>query len=207
MIAMMLLALAGVQDLPLVLEEDFEKGLDRWELLDAGAWRLGDGPTGKMLVQHRKSEYKPPVRSPFGLALLKDVKVGDFVLEAKCRSTVKDYGHRDLVLVFGYQDASHYYYSHLGKKTDDHANQVFIVNGADRKKISSRTTPGTNWTDGWHRVKVVRKAKEGRIEVYFDDLETPAQVAEDRTFGSGRVGVGSFDDLGEWDDLRLTGAP
>jgi hypothetical protein len=195
----------SLQDLPRILEEDFEQGAGRWEFMDPEAWRVADGPGGKFLQQHQKSRYQPPVRSPFGIALLKDVKVGDFVLEAKCRSTVKDYGHRDLCLFFGYQDPSHFYYSHLGKKTDEHANQIFIVDGEARKKISTKTTAGTNWTDGWHRVKVVRKAAEGLIEVYFDDMETPVQTARDKTFGAGRIGIGTFDDTGDWDEIRLSG--
>ena len=68
--------------------------------------------------------------------------VGDFQLELQLQSTVKDYDHRSMVLVFGYQDPAHFYYVHFGKKTDDHANQIFIVNAAPRLKISTKTTPG-----------------------------------------------------------------
>ncbi len=199
---MILLTLALAQEVD--FKEDFEKGFERWEPTDPAAWRLEDGPTGKCLSQFAKSKYTPPHRSPFNLALLKDVVVGDFVLEASCRSTVKDYGHRDLCLVFGYQDAGHFYYSHLGKKTDDHANQIFIVNGAPRAKISTRTTEGTNWTDAWVKVKVVRKGAD--IEVYWNDLTTPVQTAKDATFKSGRIGLGSFDDTGLWDDVVLKGS-
>ena len=51
--------------------------------------------------------------------------------------------------------------AHLGKKTDDHANQIFIVNAAPRQKISTTTTPGTNWDDAWHHVKIVRRVADG----------------------------------------------
>ena len=52
-----------------------------------------------------------------------------------------------MCVFFGYQDDSHLYYVHLGKKTDDHANQVFIVNEAPRTKISTKTTDGIPWLD------------------------------------------------------------
>ncbi len=204
-LALFILGAARPDDPPELLSEDFEKGADRWEFSDPDAWKTADGPTGKMLSLHKKTQPKTPHRSPFGVALLKDLVLGDFVLEARAQSSIKDYPHRDLCLFFGYQDAAHFYYSHLGKKTDDHANQIFIVNGADRKKISTKTTEGTNWTDGWHTVKVVRKAAEGTIEVYWDDLKTPAQTAVDKTFAWGRVGLGSFDDLGNFDDVKLRG--
>jgi hypothetical protein len=185
------------------VREDFEKGMDRWEPTDAAAWRIEDGPTGKCLSQFGKSKYAPPHRSPFNIALLKEVVVGDFVLEAKCRSTVKDYGHRDLCVIFGYQDPGRFYYSHLGKKTDDHANQIFIVNGAPRTKISTKTTEGIPWTDEWVKVKVVRKGAD--IEVYWNDMTAPVQTAKDATFPGGRIGLGSFDDTGAWDDILLKG--
>src|SRR5262249_2615114 len=91
------------------------------------------------------------------------------------------------------------------RRADDHANQVFIVNGAPRKKISTKTTPGTKWTDGWHHLKVVRKVSDGSIAVYFDDMKTPIMTATDRTFTWGQVGVGSFDDAGTWRQGTLGG--
>jgi hypothetical protein len=36
-------------------------------------------------------------------------------------------------------------------------------------------------------------------------MKTPAQTATDKTFAWGRIGVGSFDDTGNWDDIRLYG--
>jgi len=162
-------------------------------------------PRGKAYSQLKQSDYKPPVRSPFNFALVKDLAVTDFVLEARLQSTVKDYPHRDMCLLFGYQDPSHFYYVHLGKKTDDHANQIFIVDGTPRKKISTKTSAGTNWDDAWHHVKIVRGTGDGTIEVYFDDMKTPVMTATDKTFTWGQVGVGSFDDTGNWTDVKVFG--
>jgi hypothetical protein len=192
--------------LPLLVDETFEKGPDRWEPSDVKAWRIEEGRGGKVFSQFIKnSNYKPPHRSPLNFALLKDVYVGDFVLTAKVKSTIPDYGHRDACLFFGYQDAAHLYYVHFGKQADDHANQVFIVNDAPRTKISTRTTTGTPWDDEWHDVKIVRRVEPGTIEVYFDNMDEPVMKATDRTFTWGRIGVGSFDDTTLWDDVRLFG--
>ena len=131
--------------------------------------------------------------------------VGDFELTARVLSTHPDYGHRDVCLFFGYQDPAHFYYVHLGKKADDHANQIFIVNAKPRTKISLKSTKGTNWDDKWHDVKIVRSVKDGKIEVFFDDMKKPVMIANDKTFTWGRIGLGSFDDTGDWDDVRLRG--
>ncbi|MGK0189237.1 MAG: hypothetical protein ACI9R3_005054 [Verrucomicrobiales bacterium] len=191
----------------LLIREDFEAGAARWEPSDPAAWKISDARGGKVFeLTSGKSDYKPPHRSPFGIAILKDVYAGDFTLTAKVKTTCRSYGHRDLCFIFGYQDPAHFYYVHLGQETDDHANQIFIVNDAPRTKISTRTSTGTHWQeDTWHRVKIVRSVKAGTIEVFFNDLEHPVMVASDTTFASGRIGIGSFDDTGMWDDIVVTG--
>ena len=198
---------ASAQDkLPVVFEENFEKGADRWEPLDKAQWDIKKTDQGQVFSQHKKeTTYKPPHRSPTNVALLKDVVVGDMELTAKVKSTHPDYGHRDAVIFFGYQDPAHFYYVHLGKQADDHANQIFIVNNAPRTKISITSTSGTNWTDNWHNVKVVRKPSDGTIEIYFDDMTKPVMTAKDKTFGPGRIGVGTFDDTADFDDIVIRG--
>lgn len=196
-------AVAG--DLPLVFQDTFEEGASRWQPSDANAWKVISGPHGKIYNQFRQSDYRPPHRSPLNISLLGDVYVGDFTLEVDLQSTTRDYGHRDMCLFFGYQNAAHFYYVHLGKKADDHANQIFIVNDAPRTKISTRTTPGTDWDDQWHHVKIERRVAAGTIEIYFDDMDEPVMTAGDKTFRWGQVGVGSFDDTGNWDNVKLFG--
>ena len=193
------------KDPPLLFRDDFAKGADHWEPTDANAWKVVETKRGKVYSQFRQSKYEPPHRSPFNFSLIKDLNVGDLVLEARVRSTVEDYPHRDVCVFFGYQDPAHFYYVHFGKKTDDHANQVFIVNGEPRKKISTKTTEGTNWDDDWHHVKVVRHVSDGTIEVYFDDVKKSVMTAKDKTFTWGRVGIGSFDDTADWADVRIYG--
>jgi hypothetical protein len=200
-----LLMSADGPELPLLFQDDFTKGADAWEPTDPNAWKVIDVKGTKLYSQFAQSKYKPPHRSPFNVALVKDLSVGDFVLDAKVQSTARDYPHRDVCLFFGYQDPAHFYYVHLGKKTDDHANQVFIVNQADRKKISTKTSAGTPWDDGWHHVRIIRTVNDGTIEVFFDDLKMPVMTATDKTFTWGRVGVGSFDDTGNWTNIKLRG--
>jgi len=196
---------ADVPKMPLLFQDDFKKGADAWEPTDPKAWKVSDGKDAKVFSQFAQSKYKPPHRSPLNIALVKDLAVGDFVLDARVQSTARDYPHRDVCLFFGYQDPAHFYYVHLGRKTDDHANQIFIVNQADRKKISTQTTDGTPWDDGWHHVRIVRTVGDGTILVYFDDMKAPVMTATDKTFTWGRVGVGSFDDTANWTDIQLHG--
>ncbi|MCA9241257.1 MAG: hypothetical protein KDA37_13700 [Planctomycetales bacterium] len=192
--------------LPVVAADDFEQGAENWELLDPRSWRVAHTAEGRVLSQHRKdSDYKPPHRSPFHVALLRAPIVTDFEYKVRVKSTHEDYGHRDACLFFGFQDEAHFYYVHLGKEMDPHANQVFIVNGADRKKISTKTTKGTPWDDQWHTLRIVRDTQSGSIKVFWDVQREPIMTASDKTFAWGNVGVGSFDDTADFDDVELRG--
>lgn len=190
----------------LAYEQHFDAaaGLAGFVFTDPGAWRWSADGVSRALELVRQSQYQPPVRSPFNLAVVADQMFGDFVLEVDLVQTGKEYGHRDMVLAFGMQDPSHFYYVHLATKADDHAHNVFLVNGAPRVKIARETTSGVNWgLDVWHRVRLERRMAEGLVKVYFDDLTTPVMVAEDRTFGAGWIGFGSFDDTGKVDSIRV----
>lgn len=190
---------------PLVFSDDFEQGLGAWESPDPAAFRLTVDGAGHVLDQFRQSHVLTPVRSPFNRAVVRNLVVGSFRMDVKFKSTARDYPHRSLCLFFGYNDPAHLYYVHFGQQTDDHANQIFIVNNDPRRKISTETTAGTPWDDQWHHARIIRDVPSGKIEVYFDDLEQPVMTAVDRTFSFGRVGVGSFDDTGWFDDFTIHG--
>jgi acetyl esterase/lipase len=203
---MSIAAQEDVIGLPLLVQEDFEKDFSRWETTDAASWeRLDRGGNHSFGNNKRISNYQPKVRSPHNIALLRDVKVGDFTLVFKVRSTQDTGGHRDCCIFFGHQDSEHFYYIHLGAKPDPASGQVMIVNGEPRKPITENKKE-VPWDDKWHTVKVVRNLASGSIEVYFDDMKTPHMTANDKTFSAGRIGIGSFDDMNEFDDIRLYAA-
>lgn len=188
----------------------YEQNFDSWESLldfemsDPAAWKW-DHSEGGALELFGASKYRARVRSPFNIAMLKDRYFGDFILEADLAQSGREYGHRDLCLFFSAKDPTNFYYVHIASVTDDHANQIFLVNDEPRVKISSKTTEGTDWkeTNSWHKVRVERKVADGSIKIYFDDMETPIMEATDQHFDFGRVGLGSFDDTGRFDNLRI----
>lgn len=206
----------SAETLPLLYADDFEQGMDRWQTTDPNPakpfWEIVDlksaaGEPTKALRVTGMSDYQPPHRSPPSIALLKDLVVGDFEITAKVQSTNVNAGaHRDMCIFWGYQDPAHFYYVHFGAQADPHACQIFIVNDAPRTAITQKVAKGTPWTEGWHAVKVIRRVGDGAVEVYFDDMDTPMMTAHDTTFTWGRVGLGTFDDNGNWDDFELRGA-
>lgn len=194
---------AGYQ---LVYEQQFDSpgALNDFRFTDPRVWQMGRGRDGSALELFGASQYKPPHRSPYNIALLYALPLHSFVLEADLLQTGADYGHRDMCLFFGFTHPDKYYYCHLATKMDDHAHNIFIVNGEPRTKISTKTTQGVDWgRDEWHKVRLVRDAQEGKIEVFFDDMEQPIMRATDKHFPRGCIGFGSFDDTGMIDNVRI----
>jgi hypothetical protein len=211
-------ALAADADttLPIVLEEDFENGMDRWQTTDPdpseSVWEVVEveseaGESGNHALRVKgASKYQPPFRSPHSIAWLKDKKLGDFEFTARVQNTNPSGGnHRDLCVFWGHQSPSEFYYVHLGAKADPHACQIFIVNNDKRTMITRDQAAGTPWKDGWHNVKVTRAGNQ--VNVYFDDMTKPLMTADDSTFGAGEIGIGTFDDSGNFDDIVLRGEP
>lgn len=154
-----------------------------------------------------QSKYEPPFRSPVNIALLADKAFGDVIFEADCQQTSKEYGHRDMVFVYGYQSPTKFYYTHISTSADDHAHNCFVVNDAPRAKFAREVTKGVDWgRDAWHHVRIERKASDGTVRVFFDDMEKPIMTAQDKTFGPGAIGFGSFDDTGRVANFKVWGA-
>ncbi|MEM1227196.1 MAG: hypothetical protein AAGJ40_15965 [Planctomycetota bacterium] len=207
----------SLADSPTSIKVDFDSSpsvpvrsiadLSQWEFLDPATWTwMEHDGNGVIAITARKSAYTPPTRSPGHVAILKEPQVGSFEIRFRVRSTKDTGNHRDCCVFFGYVDSTHFYYCHLGAKPDPHSGQIMIVNEAPRLALTTneRLTP---WDDQWHDVLVRRDLDSGSIEVFFDDMETPHMSVVDKTFGSGRVGIGSFDDMNEFDDFTLTMLP
>jgi hypothetical protein len=140
---------------------------------------------------------------------LKEQDVSGFVFTGRlqCASPV-DNPHRDMIIIFHYQDPTHFYYVHFSAISDDLHNIIGLVNGADRVRISKETPGGSTarLTDmQFHAFKVSCDGETGEIKAYLDDMQIPILTAQDKTLDHGLVGVGSFDDTGSLDDIRLWG--
>ena len=193
----------------LVYSQDFEgneaKEKNRFWFTTPGNWKV-PAVRGKSFIEFKTkpSKYQYKVRSPLTIGLIRDVEVKDFVLEAELQQTGKEYGHRDMCVFYGFQDRSHFYYTHIASVTDAHAHNCFIVNDKPRTKISHETTKGHKWgAKDWHQVRVVREHASGKIEIYVNDMTKPTMRATDKTFDWGRIGFGTFDDTGRVRKVRL----
>jgi hypothetical protein len=180
---------------------------------DPAAWRITNdaksrnSPGNSGLELFAKSKYTPKNRSPLNIALISDKRFGDFRLEAEVMSTTKPYPHQDMCFFFGVESPEKFYYAHLALRQDEVAHRVMLVNNAPRAALPTEGSKGVKWEQNvWHKVRLERKPSDGTIKVFFDDMTTPVQTANDKTFGVGYVGFGSFDDKGMIRNIKIYGA-
>jgi hypothetical protein len=212
--AALALSLAAFQDrsvrpLPVLASEDFESGrADGWQPSDPAHWSVL--PVGRNLVYALTAPGdQGKVRAPTSWSLWSGYEVGSFEFAGRLECAADPANpKRDMCIIFGFQDPTHFAYVHFAASSDDVHNVIAVVNGADRARISTEA-PGASaarLTDkAWHAFKVTFDAATGETKAYLDDMRVPVLTAVDRTFVRGRVGVGSFDDTGCFDDLTLRG--
>jgi len=159
---------------------------------------------------------RPGPRRPFEYAVLtKGPAWSSVQIDARVRlDTPVEITNRDVIIVFGWQSDTQYYYAHLSTDNSIYPhNGIFKVNNADRERIDQQwngRSRGANpaITDAdWHKVRVVHLPATGEIAVYVDGQKDPLLTAKDTTFTSGRVGFGSFDNIGRTRLFTVTGSP
>ncbi len=83
------------------------------------------------------------------------------------------------------------------------------MDNKDRERIDHQWNgtigaPPAITDEEWHDVRVVHCAGTGEIAVWVDGHDTPLMTATDTTFGSGKIGFGSFDNTGRMRDLVVS---
>ena len=185
----------------ITFQDGFESGnLDAWLLPYPEDWSILSEGGSHYLHMNRNREPGVP-RRPLQFALIKRAKVGSFDFETRVRREGKS-----MIVVFNYVDTLHFYYTHLsGDRGADQPvhNGVFIVNGEPRKRIAGTDAPPALPDRDWHRVRVVRDVPRGSIQIFMDSQSQPLFSVVDSTFTCGEVGIGSFDETGDFDDVAL----
>jgi hypothetical protein len=174
-----------------------------WTVPVASDWKIDhvDGAEVLRLVEHRGP--LPGPRRPIQFALADFADYGRLTLEAD----VKPLGG-SLLIVFAYRDEAHFDYAHLSvdpaSKEPVH-NGIFHVYGGERVRISSERSPAAFSSSGrWYHVRLMHDAVNGTVGMTVDGAAVPALDAVDRSLGPGRAGFGSFDETGEFKNVKIT---
>ena len=207
----MLIALAAFAALTTVGAKEWAYDFDSADLADwtviGGEWNLvPEEGRGTVLELSKYGDIpEEPVRRPGSLILAPAPAVGTFEMEVNLRTLEMEKKGADVILVFGYQDPTHYYYAHICNDSNDKGHHViFKVEGSKKTRtlIDNETAPEPTLNGQWQSVRLKRTSM-GHVEVYCDDNDTPTLTADDATWPTGRVGLGSFNDNAQFDELVI----
>jgi hypothetical protein len=173
-----------------------------WTVPFAADWKAEETETPVLRLAEPRGPLAGP-RRPFQFALADAGNYGRLTVEAD----VKPLGG-SLLIVFAYRDEAHFDYAHLSIDTamkQPMHNGVFHVYGGERVRISAPLGPAAlSATGRWHHVKLMHDATAGKVGVTVDGQAVPALTAVDLSLGPGKIGIGSFDETGEFKNVRIT---
>jgi hypothetical protein len=186
---------------------DFSDGFGLWQKSPSGMWEILNENGNSIAALTQAGEQPGGVRRPTGFLLLPQFAWSDYTFSLRAKTLEPaTIVHRDVVLIFGYVDATHFYYVHVSSDSDDkYHNIIMKVDGENRSTIDQQVKPFAPLTDNWHQIKVTHESS-GSIRVFVDDLSTPLMTAEDSTYPAGAIGFGAFDDRALFDDIVVTGS-
>jgi hypothetical protein len=176
------------------------KELSEWVFPHAEDW-VSKNEDGKTYIHMLRPRDPGVLRRPLQFARLKNVNVGSFDLSVKARRE-----GRSMIIVFNYADTLHFYYTHVSRDrgtTQPVHNGIFLVDGAPRRRIAGMEARPALPDTQWHTIRVIRNIKTGLIQVYSDVQEKPLFSVVDHRFTCGQLGLGSFDEAGDFADLKI----
>ncbi len=172
----------------------------KWKVPDAREWSFAGGEL-KMLVARPQESPRYPVQ----YALLDGQDFESFHLECEVK---RESG--SLILVYAWQDATHFNYAHLSIDSPEKQvvhNGIFHVFGSDRSRISKPIGAGSLPTTEWTPVAMDYDAKTGKIVVTVGGKTYPSLEAADLSLTKGKVGLGSFFETAQFRRFRVAAKP
>lgn len=174
-----------------------------WVVPSAADWKVAEDAGRPMLQLLVGREPPPGPRRPAQFALMQMPNATKVTLEADVRPT-----KRSLMVVFAYRDPAHFDYAHFSIDTAMQQpvhNGVFHVYGGERVRISAAAgPPAFSRSNRWFHIKLQWNGATGEVQGFVDGAAVPALHAMDLSLSDGKVGIGSFDETGDFKNVKVT---
>jgi hypothetical protein len=183
----------------------------RWRVPIAEDWKVAtvDGlQTLELLVPRPSLQPRRPTQ--FALAQTPDFVKVTIDAEVKKEPEALRGRRTSLILVYAWRDEAHFNYAHLSVDTGEQVpvhNGIFHVYGGERVRISATGGPAALTSEDWHKVRLVHDGATGRVAVWVNGQALPELQAVDLSLRAGKVGLGSFFDLGSFRNVKIDGVP
>ena len=178
---------------PSLLSDDFAADAGGMEAVAGGTWRVA---SGRYVLSAPAAGGEEVANA--NLAVHRTVVTGDFTLTALAGTTPTDSPFNDFSIVFDYRDAANYYFASFSEGNDTNTSGIFKVAAGVRTQLADITVPVVAGT-----LYPIRIERQGTAIRVFRAGERAAATS-DGSFDSGRIGFGSRNDGGTFDDLVVT---
>jgi hypothetical protein len=181
----------------------------KWRVPIAADWKVeeaGGVQTLSLLVPRPSTQPRRPTQ--FALAETPDYIRVTVEADMKKEPAAARDRHTSLMIAYAWRDKDHFNYAHLSVDTAKEQpvhNGIFHVFGGDRVRISSNEGPATLAGEEWHKVRLVYDGRAGKVEVFVNGKTSPSMQATETKLGAGKIGLGSFFDLGQFRNVRIKG--
>jgi hypothetical protein len=179
-----------------LLSEDFATSAGSMVPVAGGEWGVS---TGRYVLSGPTDGGEAVPNA--NLAVAGPIVTGDFTLTALGSTTATDSPFNDFSIVFGYQDPADYWFASFSEGNDANTSGIFRVEGGMRTELADITSPIV--AGAVYSVRIERRGTALRV---FRAGEQVASVTDEAST-DGRVGFGTRNDGGTFDDLVVTGPP
>jgi hypothetical protein len=193
----------------LIAEDTMQAFGLKWRVPIAADWKMekaGGVETLSLLVPRPSTQPRRPTQ--FALAETPDYIRVTVEADMKKEPAAARDRHTSLMIAYAWRDKDHFNYAHLSVDTAKEQpvhNGIFHVFGGDRVRISSNEGPATLAGEEWHKVRLVYDGRAGKVEVFVNGKTSPSMQATETKLGAGKIGLGSFFDLGQFRNVRIKG--
>ncbi|MFM7180727.1 MAG: hypothetical protein ACKO2G_04595 [Verrucomicrobiales bacterium] len=201
---------AAAPEFPVVFTENFAKGLAEWTPRETCVWEMtaATNPNLELVTRGNPGPFRAPLS---WLVRGGHQPAGSFTLTARgiCHTPLTTPG-RDLLLLVGWKGPLDYTYIHFSAENSTVHNVIMRVKPDGREQLPHLTQPVPKLVKkDWQTIRVWYDRPSGMLRCYVDDMESPMMSCKVGDLQAGAVGVGSFDDMVEFDDvvLKAEGAP
>ena len=120
--------------------------------------------------------------------------VSDFILSMEIEAIQPSERCSGLVIVFGYQNESNFYFLNLVGQGGVWEGGLFQVTPGGVVKVPEQFSVGSMELYCCHLLKLERQVTTGNVRFYLDDMDRPVLAFVDTTLQRGEVGMGLHHD-------------